>query len=338
MTRGIKKLAFAFGLLLGLPHAAFSDSADWDKVVAAAKAEGKLVIYNTAIGAPDFDAILQTFEQRYGIAVEVIALRPSELREQVRAEQAAGKFLGDVEQLGRATMIRQEQEGALQPHGGLPNLAKLRPEFEAGATRVPGYVQAYGILVNTDLVAPGERPTSWKDLLDAKWKKKILSDDPRALGGGQIMFAATYKALGQEFHEALAKQKPILGRDLHNDARRVARGEQPIYIPMRFADEASYRDAPVKLVVPAEGCPYVRIDLGILRNAPHPNAARLFINHFLEAESQLLYANHGLIPVVQGVIERTDEGHRAMAGSKLLGTSSPEQQEALIALANKLYK
>jgi iron(III) transport system substrate-binding protein len=125
---------------------------------------------------------------------------------------------------------------------------------------------------------------------------------------------------------------------LHNDARRVARGEQPIYIPMRFADEANYRDAPVKLVVPTEGCPYVRIDLGILRNAPHPNAARLFINHFLEAESQLLYANHGLIPVVQGVIERTDEAHRAMAGSKLLGTSGPEQQEALIALANKLYK
>lgn len=338
MTHGIKGFAFALGLLLGLPNAAFGDSVDWAKVMAAAKAEGKLVIYNTAIGAPYFDAIVQAFEQRHGIGVEVIALRPSELREQVRAEQAAGKFLGDVEQLGRATMIRQEQEGALQPHGGFPNLVRLRPEFEANGTRVPGYVQAYGIMVNTDLVPPADRPTSWKDLLDPKWKNKILSDDLRALGGGQILFAATYAAFGRKFHENLAKQKLIMGRDLHNDARRVARGEQPIYIPMRFADEANYRDAPVKLVVPAEGCPYVRIDLGILRNAPHPNAARLFINHFLEAESQLLYANHGLIPVVQGVIERTDEEHRAMAGSKLLGTSSPEQQEALIALANKLYK
>jgi iron(III) transport system substrate-binding protein len=338
MTHGIKGFALALGLLPGLPNAAFGDSVDWAKVMAAAKAEGKLVIYNTAIGAPYFDAIVQAFEQRYGIGVEVIALRPSELREQVRAEQAAGKFLGDVEQLGRATMIRQEQEGALQPHGGFPNLVRLRPEFEANGTRVPGYVQAYGIMVNTDLVPPADRPTSWKDLLDPKWKNKILSDDLRALGGGQILFAATYAAFGRKFHENLAKQKLIMGRDLHNDARRVARGEQPIYIPMRFADEANYRDAPVKLVVPAEGCPYVRIDLGILRNAPHPNAARLFINHFLEAENQLLYANHGLIPVVQGVIERTDEEHRAMAGSKLLGTSSPEQQEALIALANKLYK
>jgi iron(III) transport system substrate-binding protein len=337
MTSVTKVLSAAF-VLASVSSVALGQGADWSKVVAAAKAEGKLVIYNTAIGAPYFDAILQTFEDKYGIEVEVIALRPSELRERVRAEQAAGRFLGDVEQLGRATMIRQEQEGALQPHGGFPNVAKLRRQFETNGTRVPGYVQAYGILVNTDLVAPADRPTSWKDLLDAKWKGRILSDDMRALGGGQIMFAATYEAFGREFHEKLAKQKLIMGRDLHNDARRVVRGEQPIYIPMRFADEENYKDLPVKVVVPTEGCPYVRIDLGVLKNAPHPNAARLFINHFLEPESQLLYANHGLIPVVQGVIERTDEEHRAMAGTKLLGTSSPEQQEAMIALANKLYK
>jgi iron(III) transport system substrate-binding protein len=338
MTPGIMRLVVAIGLLFVLSSVALGQSADWARVVAAAKSEGKLVIYNTAIGAPYFDAVLQTFEDKYEIEVEVVALRPSELRERIRVEQAAGRFLGDVEQLGRATMIRQEQEGALQPHGGFPNLAKLRREFRADGTRVPGYVQAYGILVNTDLAAPADRPTSWKDLLDPKWKGKILSDDVRALGGGQIMFAATYEAFGREFHEKLAKQKLIMSRDLHNDARRVARGEQPIYIPMRFADEANYTDLPVKIVVPTEGCPYVRIDLAVLKNAPHPNAARLFINYFLEAESQLLYANHGLIPVVQGVIEQTDAEHRAMAGTKLLGTSNPEQQKSMIALANKLYK
>jgi iron(III) transport system substrate-binding protein len=338
MMSTIKRLGAAFGLALGLSTAAVGQDADWAKVVAAAKGEGKLVIYNTAIGASYFDAILQAFEQKYGIEVQVVALRPSDLRERVRSEQAAGQFLGDVEQLGRATMIRQEQEGALQPHGIFPNLSTLRPEFEVKGTRVPGYVQAYGILVNTELVAPADRPKSWHDLLDPKWEGKILSDDVRALGGGQILFAATYDAFGRTFHEKLAKQKLVMGRDPHNDARRVARGEQSIYIPMRLADEANYRDLPVKVVVPAEGCPYVRIDLGVLRNAPHPNAARLFLNHFLEAESQLLYANHGLIPVVQGVIERTDEAYRAMAGTKLLGTVDPERQEAMIALANKLYK
>jgi iron(III) transport system substrate-binding protein len=338
MTSAIRWLCVSFGVLIASISVADGQGVDWDKVIEAAKREGKLVIYNSAISAAYFDAIVRSFEDKYAIEVEVVALRPHELRERVRTEQAEGRFLGDVEQLGQATMIRQEQEGVFQPHGGFPNLKLLRPEFPSDGVRVPGYVQAYGILINTDLVQPTDEPKSWRDLLDPKWKGKILSDDMRALGRGQIMFFVTYTAFGREFHEKLARQKLVLSRDLRNDPERVARGEHSIYIPIRFADAIELQGFPVKLIVPLEGCPYVRIDLGMLKNAPHPNAARLFMNHFLEAESQLLYANNGFIPVVRGVIERTDESLRHIAGTKLLGSSTPEQQEAMIALANKLYR
>ncbi len=187
-------------------------------------------------------------------------------------------------------------------------------------------MQAYGILVNTNLVKPADEPKSWKDLLADKWKGKILSDDPRAIGGAQVVFFATHDAFGLDFNQKLAAQNLVLSRDLRNDERRVARGEFPIYIPEQFAFSLDLKGLPVKLILPQEGSPYIGIVSVILRNAPHPNAARVFINHLLEVETQLLYAKGGQIPVVAGAIERTEGDTRRLAGAKLLGTTTPERQ------------
>ena len=64
----------------------------------------------------------------------------------------------------------------------------------------------------------------------------------------------------------------------------------------------------------------------MLKNAPHPNAARLFMNHYLEADSQLVFANAGYKPVVKGVIEKTClEEIRLLLATKALGTTDPER-------------
>jgi iron(III) transport system substrate-binding protein len=95
---------------------------------------------------------------------------------------------------------------------------------------------------------------------------------------------------------------------------------------------------PVKLVIPVEGAPYIRFDLAVLKNAPHPNAARLLIEYYLSPEAQLVYANAGLIPVIKGVAEKADPDLRALAGAKLLGTSDPNTQDAMLDLAKQIYK
>jgi iron(III) transport system substrate-binding protein len=323
---------------LALSGRAAAQQDDWAKVTEAARQEGKVVIYNAAIGAGYYTEVAKAFERTYGIRVETLDVRASELRERVRAEQAAGRFLGDVEQHGAATAFRQEQEGAFAPHGGFPNLTTLRPAFKAEGMRVPGYVQAYGILINTSLVPPAEEPKGWADLADGRWKGRILSDDPRALGGGQVLFFVTVKSLGRDYQERLAQQNLVFSRDIVNDTRRIARGEYPVYVPLRLADAGDLKPLPVKAILPVEGSPYVRVDLAMLRNAPHPNAARLFINHFLSAESQLAYANGGQIPVVEGVIERVKPDMQAIAGARLLGTTAPEEQDSMLALAKQIYK
>ena len=217
----------------GLPLRA-QQPADWDKVVAAAKKEGRVVMYTGAVGIGFHHAIGRLFEKRYGIRVEVLEARASELRERIRTEQAAGRYLGDVSHNGSTTTALQMVAGTFQPHGGLPNAANIVAPFKADDIRAPIFVFNYGILVNTKLVKPADEPKSWKDLLDPKWKGRIISDDMRALGGGSVFFFVTTDHFGRGFHDKLAQQSLVFTRDQRASERRVAQGEFPIWIPMVY--------------------------------------------------------------------------------------------------------
>jgi iron(III) transport system substrate-binding protein len=334
MTKTLKAALLVW--LAGFVMPAHAD--DWQAVVDAAKKEGKLVIYDMALGAPYFTAVLKSFEAKYGIPVESLDLRASELAERIRTEQTAGRYLGDVEMITTTMIEEQINNGEfVQKLPPIPNAANLRPPFQATDFSVPAFVQPMGILVNTRLVKEEDIPNSWNDLTDPKWKGKILSDDMRPLGSGNTMFAILEHQMGGQFNEKLAEQKPVFSRDMRNDARRVARGEYPIYVPQIFAFTSDLKGLPVKVVIPKEGAPYAEMDLAMLKNSPHPNAARLFIQHFLEIDSQLLYANAWMPPVVQGVAERANPDAQAFASAKLLGPAKLAERPAMMSLAKKLY-
>jgi len=311
---------------------------NWDAVVDAAKKEGKVVVYDMALGAPYFLAVLKSFEAKYGIPVESLDLRASELAERIRTEQSAGRFLGDVEIITTTMIEEQRQNGEfIQKLPAIPNAANLRPPFKMSDYSVPAFVQPMGILINTRLVKDQDVPDSWSDLTNPKWQGKILSDDMRPLGSGNTMFAILEHQMGAEFNEKLAGQKPVFSRDMRNDARRVARGEYAIYVPQIFAFTSDLKGLPVKLVIPKEGAPYAEMDLAVLKNAPHPNAARLFIQHFLSMESQLIYANAWMPPVVARVAERANPDAQPFANAKLIGPAKLAERPSMMALAKKLY-
>lgn len=311
---------------------------DWNKVIEAAKQEKKLVFYHATLGSPVQPMIIKAFEAKYGIEVEDLNARASEIRERIRTEQSSGRFLGDVAMNGHTTMSLQDGEGTFDAIGQIPNRAKLVASFPSNDNLLPVHVQTYGILVNSRLVKPSDMPRSWKDLLDARFKGKILSDDFRALGGGGVFFSVTEQKFGRAYHEALAANAPVFSREIVNDEMRVARGEYSIYIPELASYALLRKGLPVQYIVPIEGLPYVQFDIAKLKNAPHPNAARLFVNYFLEQESQLLLANAGLVPVVAGVIEKTNADVRPVIDVKLLGTTDPKTENEMLDLAKSIYK
>ncbi len=330
-----RPLGLIFALLAGAWPARAQDS-EWAKVVAAAKKEGSVAVYSALSGPPQIERA-KAFEKQYGIRVDHFIARASEVVERIRIEQTSKRANGDIYISSPTSLPLHKQAGNIQAMMNVPAMATLRDNLESDGNGVPVWIPPYGILVNTNLVKP-EEFKSWRNLLDPKWKGGILSDDLSLGGAGGAMFEATYKAYGRGYHEALAKQQPSVTRNNREAERRVARGEYPVYIPQQLPYALALKGLPVKMIVPDEGVVYAFAQFALLTGAPHPNAARLLTQFMLEPESQLYFGNSGVIPVVKGVAEKTNDDARPYMFAKMFGGGTFEHQERLLKIAAEIYK
>ncbi len=271
--------------------------------------------------------------------MQVYDARASEMTEKIRVEQTSGRYLADVEFHGKTSILQQRETDFIQKHGGMPNIKNLRDEFPADEYSVPAWVQNVCFLYNTNLVKPDEAPKEWRDLTNPKWKGRILTDDMRVLGTGQTLFAVFHKVYGTQILEKLREQALVIDRDLRMSSRRVARGEYAILLTQQIALASDLKGLPIKVVMPSDGCPYTPIRSAMLRGAPHPNAARLFMNHFIEMESQLAYGNAWVGTVIKGVAERlaTPEA-QAYAKVGLMGEIDYHDRAEMLEAARKMMK
>ena len=314
---------------------------EWEDVIAAGKKEGEVVVYTAYLSPQTNDPIAKAFEKKYGIKVTYLAARGSEIRERMRSEQNAGRFIGDLLHHARSNIstwaVQDNQLNKLPP---IPNRARLKDPFNTWADdyQVPIFTINYGFLVNTRILKPEDEPKAWADMLDPKWQGKIASDDPRAAGGGAVMFRMLHDRFGKDYLEKLAAQKPVFGRDYALMARRVAQGEFPVYIPYILSDYSNIKGLPVKFVVPQEGVAYGSYSAAIMRNAPHPNAARLLADFYLSDEAQTIYAReaHGI--VVDGVQEKFSPEVQTMMNAKGLAKENFPAIDAMYDLAKQIFK
>ena len=328
-------------VVLGLAgvQGASAQEQDWDKVVAAAKKEGTVSVYHAQLGAPHWKLVVQNFEKIYGIKVQEFDARASEITERIRTEQTSQRYVADIQFHGDTSILLQRQTDFVAEHGGVPNMKNLRPPFVANSHSIPAWVQVVCTLVNTSQVKPADEPKTWKDLLDPKWKGKILTDDMRAAGSGQTVFAVLYKNYGQDFLEKLKAQEMGVGRDLQENSRRVARGEYAIFINQIIAFASPLKGLPAKVAVMEDGCPFTPIQGAILKGAPHPNAARLFMNHLISKQSQVIYAKAWMGVVTEGVEdELTEPDAKRFAQVKLMGSIPLEDREPMLKRATEMFK
>jgi ABC-type Fe3+ transport system substrate-binding protein len=307
LTSRLRRLAVAMVLLAGAacaptaptaapiatpPGGAVAGSSQWYE---AARKEGTLIVYG--IGGDAFAPLKKGFEARHpGIVAEGVEQSGQQTREKVIAESAAKQIKVDVVSAGGTSFTEMVNSGVIEAYRS-PEAANLVPDLvDARGFLTPRIVNSYGITINTSAIKPQDEPKSWKDLLDPKWKgKKIAMSDPRGSGSGGTILYGLEKVLGAEFVQQLAAQDLFFGRESAALISTVVRGEQVILLTAssRQVVEQRTKGAPIKFIKPSEGVALTPINIGIVKGAPHGNAARLFIDWVLSEEGQVASAAAG---------------------------------------------
>jgi iron(III) transport system substrate-binding protein len=291
------RTAFSVPMLSALAAIALAPSAraQDQAVIDGARKEGRLVIY-TGVERAAAQVVIGAFQKKYPfIAAETVRASSSKLASRLDAEIEANRVQGDLIEFSLLYLTTSlAQRGELLRYDS-PEYASYPKDYSA-----PGYWAASGvsniiILVNTRRVDAPNVPQSWWDLAKPYWKDKLTIDNLEVSGTGYNWLTAVVNTpiLGWGFIEALGKNKPGLERGHAGMAQKVAAGEYAGAAEMSDFHLKNLRDAaasvPLHGVWPKEGVPSEPWTTAILKRAPHPNAARLFLDFLLSREGQTLY-------------------------------------------------
>lgn len=331
LTRSGQTFAAALTLMLvGMSGPAAADEAS---LYEAAKKEGELVLY-TDQSVELAQQLLGAFAEKYpGISVDFFRGDTAGLTQRFESESATGQHFADV-----LTATTRISDLWYSKNYIVPYSSALRSLYPADLKAPDDKWNVYGIVTvtwayNTDLVSADEAPKDWTDLVDPKWKGKISMQDPRASGGARVWVATMYRELGEEkwleYMQALAAQEPRFG-DYFQAREMMASGETAIQVAAYpdYTEPLKAQGAPVEWGVPAEFVIFEGLTLNLSANAPHPNAAKLFIEFMLSPDAQEMIAAANKMPALP---EKRPEAFRKLDGlswrytaNSLLMTEKPE--------------
>jgi iron(III) transport system substrate-binding protein len=273
-----------------------------DGRVEAARKEGTVVWY-TSLALPSAEKVAKLFEAAYpGIKVEVHRTGSQRILQRVMQELQANLKLVDVihtSDAGHFVLLKEKKLLAKYTPAGVEN-------FPPGFKDRDGY--SYGlratvnvIAYNTKIVPAAEAPKTWKDLLDPKWKGKMVTAHPGYSGVIATHVLALVHLHGWDYFKQLAQNKLMLVQSAVDPAGVVASGERPVAVNGGdyYYYQTKKKGNPIEIVYPKEGVPLVVSPTAIAAGAPHPNAARLFTDFSFSkdvqqalADTEGLYTGH----------------------------------------------
>jgi iron(III) transport system substrate-binding protein len=266
-------------------------------LIEAARKEGQ-VIYYTSTDLPVAEKLAKAFEAKYpGIAVRVERTGAERVFQRIGQEYSSNIHAVDVVNSSDAAhFIVWKRDGILAPY--VPeDVAKFYP---ADHKDVDGQFASFRVWLsiiayNTNLVRPEEAPKSFADLLDPKWKGKIVKAHP---GYSGTIMTATYQMqrdLGWAWFEQLAKQNIMQVQSSADPPKKLDLGERSVMADGNEYNIFQMKEAgrPVEPVYANEGSPLIIGPNGIFKNSPNPNAAKLFQSFCLGRDAQQLMIDVG---------------------------------------------
>ena len=220
-------------------------------------------------------------------------------------EARIGKVFFDLVAVRGVETRQLVKAGFLQSYVS-PESGVYAPGFKDANGFWVDYFDAYNVVgYNTKLIAKGRAPRSWEDLLDPHWKGKIaLDDEMYSWYGAMTLVWGREKA--QRFTKALAKQEIQLRSGQTLIAQLMAAGEFPVGMVLAHRIERmKEQGAPVEWVTTLDPITVSLHPIGIAAKAPHPNAAKLFVDFLLSKEGQQTVLAIGRTPARPGIDTKT---------------------------------
>jgi iron(III) transport system substrate-binding protein len=307
----ILRTSFVFLLGIVLSGQAMADwSKEWEKTLDAAKKEGQVTVYicSTCSATNRYERLLDEFKKEHP-EIKVVSVTGSgaQLTAREMAERRAGKLLADMHSGGANAAFDVLYKGrALDPIKS----ALILPEVVDESKWYGGkhqyidpegkYIFAYlasvssaQLYYNVNLVNPSEFK-SYRDLLNPKWKGKIVALDPSNTGlGATMQFFYYHPELGPEFIRKLFGEMQVTySREYRQMVDWLANGKFAICIGCKETDRAKAQGLPVDdfdTSLWKEGASFSAGGgtLSLLNKAPHPNASKIFVNWFLSRNGQI---------------------------------------------------
>jgi iron(III) transport system substrate-binding protein len=293
--------------------------------IAAAKKEGKVVVYGSVVPQA-MEELHKNFESKHGIKVEYWRGSSTAVAERAQSEWRAGRPAFDVVESSWDVMSLMKKEGIFAPYVP-PSAQSFAEQFkEKDALITPWRILPISILYNTELVKAADAPKSLEDLLSSKWKGKISMPDPSRHTTTAKFLWNLEKLMGPKWREyvrGLAKQQPLLLESLAPVTPAIIKGEAQVGI------------AYIKFVKQYKGpVSYVALDkylsdpnhLALGAKAARSNAGRLYIEYAVSAEGQRMIAQDGEFVLAPGVYPPIQGAEKVTPN--MIPMDNPTEQEA----------
>jgi len=276
--------------------------ADTKALYEDAKKEGGVTWYITHYPTELAVEVGQSFTQRYpGVTVNVVRTTAEVAYQRLNQDLKAGAANCDVFSSTDVGHYIALKEKSLLAHYVPGNASKLIPEFRKYADEGYYYPTSAGLVMliyNTKLVPAAEAPKNWPDLLDPKWRGKIALGNPGFSAYVGTWVVEMQKLYGWDYFEKLAKNAPLNGRSINDTVTMLNSGERQIGVgPDQTTLNSAARGNPVGIIYPTDGAVLMVAPSGIMANAPHPNAARLFMEFLLSAQYSRILVKSYAVPL-----------------------------------------
>ena len=289
MTISRRRFSSLAGATLVAPYAASRAQAPNAALLEAAKKEGELTWYIVFLPSEEAENTARAFTARYpGIKVNVVRTTAQVAFQRLNQDLRAGTPNCDVfasTDISHYVDLKNRKLLAKYTPAAVASVDKRLQNIDPDGYYHVVNVAMVGLIYNTDKVKPADAPRSWSALVDPKWKGQVSVGHPGYSGFIGVWCIEMRRLYGDGWFKKLAANKPQVGRSSIDTVTTVNSGERSISGgPINLAAQLAGKGNPLAVVAPAEGTVVMMSPSAIMANAPHPNAAKLFMEWFIGSD------------------------------------------------------